>query len=128
MFCDGKEFQCIPDKPCRGEECEEGDPPINTINPNIPASCVNLIYVIDESASMKPEQQWLRDVANAIPGELERINYDPGVCINNFGILGFGTGEEASKAEQIGRPIDLGGINLPQDGGFIPLWGNTCQK
>ena len=125
IFCDGDQFQCIPDKPCR-EDCKDGDPTINTINPNIPAQCVNLIYVIDESASMRPEQQWLRDVANAIPRELRRINYNPGVCMNNFGVLGFGTGEEASRAEQIGRPIDLGGI-ITQDQTFVPLWGSTSE-
>ena len=124
VFCDGDQFQCIPDKPCR-EDCKDGDPTINTINPNIPAQCVNLIYVIDESASMRPEQQWLRYVANAIPRELRRINYNPGVCMNNFGVLGFGTGEEASRAEQIGRPIDLGGIT--QDRTFVPLWGSTSE-
>ena len=126
IFCNGTHFQCIPDRPCVGE-CSDEDPPINNILTDVDTNCVNLIFIIDESASMREEQVWLQNVANQIPIALAQRNYDQGVCENKFGILGFGTGEEKSRAEQIGRPIDLGGVTAQQGQTTItvPYWGTN---
>ena len=126
VFCNGTHFQCIPDRPCMGD-CNEEDPPITNILTDVDTNCVNLIFIIDESASMREEQIWLQYVSNAIPRALAQRDYDPGLCKNNFAILGFGTGEEKSRAEQIGRTIDLGGVMVQQGTTTttVPFWGTT---
>ena len=123
VICNGTHFRCIPDKPCF-PTCQEHELPFNTIATNVDTNCFSLIYIIDESASMREEQVWLRNVSNQIPIILQQTNYDPGNCINYFAILGFGTGEEKSSADQIGRPIDLGGVT-DSEGKSIPYWGNN---
>ena len=123
VICNGTHFRCLPDKPCF-PSCQEDELPFNTIVTNVDTNCFNLIYIIDESASMKEEQIWLRNISNEIQIVLQKINYDPGNCQNYFAILGFGTGEEKSSADQIGRPIDLGGITDSQ-GKFVPYWGDN---
>ena len=126
VFCNGTHFQCIPDRPCVGE-CKEEDPPINSILQDVDTNCVNLIFIIDESASMREEQIWLQNVSSAITGALAQRNDDSGICNNNFAILGFGTGEEKSRAEQIGRPVNLGGVTVQEGTTVItvPYWGTT---
>ena len=123
VICNGTHFRCVPDKPCF-PSCQEDELPFNTIASNVDTNCFSLIYIIDESASMREEQIWLRNVSNEIPIVLQETNYDPGNCQNYFAILGFGTGEEKSSADQIGRPIDLGGV-VDNEGKFIPYWGNS---
>ena len=126
IYCDGTHFQIIQDRPCMGE-CNEEDPSFNKIKQQVDTNCVNLIFIIDESASMREEQIWLQYVSNAIPRALAQRDYDPGLCKNNFAILGFGTGEEKSRAEQIGRTIDLGGVMVQQGTTTttVPFWGTT---
>ena len=126
VFCDGTNFQIIKDRPCVGE-CKEEDPPINSILQDVDTNCVSLIFIIDESASMREEQIWLQNVSSAITGALAQRNDDSGICNNNFAILGFGTGEEKSRAEQIGRPVDLGGVTVQEGTTVItvPYWGTT---
>ena len=111
-------------------ECNEEDPPINNILKDVDTNCVNLIFIIDESASMREEQIWLQNISNAISRTPAHKKYDPGFCKNNFAILGFGTGEEKSRAEQIGRTIDLGGVMVQQGTTTtttttVPFWGTT---
>ena len=120
VYCNGNTFQCVRDRPCF-DECDETAEATLTETPEEKAKCINLIYVIDESASMRPEHQWLVDVSAQIPVVLEQIGFVPSPdCTNYFGVLRFGADSNSGK-DRIGRPLDLGGATV--NGQRVPLWG-----
>ena len=122
VYCDGSSFQCIRDKPCF-DECDRNEKPILTETQAVNGKCVNLIYAIDESASMRPEHLWLADVSRQIPVFLQEINFvSSETCENQFGVLSFGADRNLG-VDHIGRPLDLGGITYK--GEILNFWGTT---
>ena len=105
-------------------ECDPAELPTLTRIAEEEALCINLIYAIDESASMGPEQIWLADVSAQIPILLNEIGFVSSVfCTNFFGVLRFGA--DSSAEDHIGRPLDLGGVTV--DGKVLPLWGPSDE-
>ena len=124
VYCDGTSFQCIRDKPCF-EECDVNQVPLLTETLPELSLCVNLIYVVDESASMRPEHIWLREVSAQIPIVLEQTNFEfSDICSNYFGVLRFGA-DRSVGVDHVGRPLDLGGIEYK--GQTLAYWGNSSD-
>ncbi|KAI6655183.1 hypothetical protein LOD99_2472 [Oopsacas minuta] len=122
VYCDGNTFQCIRDRPCF-DECDPNEEPTFLETEAVPAMCTNLIYVIDESASMGPEHIWLSQVSEEIDIALTASGFvSADTCTNYYGVLRFGA-DRSLGVDHIGRILDLGGITYK--GQFLNYWGTS---
>ena len=53
-------------------------------------ACADVVFIVDESRSMKGEHNWLKSTVPKLEGELRGIGIGAGALKNRYGLVGFG--------------------------------------
>ncbi|WP_411025201.1 hypothetical protein, partial [Salmonella sp. s54836] len=96
------------DKPCFEEECIIGEQYVTIATKREKSLCVNIVWVFDESASMRLEHEWLREISELdLPRVIQLLNViltqnNTLNCNNSFAALTFG-GDQKTESDSLGR-------------------------